>query len=141
MDASRVKSHLKKHRELYIGLAGGVVLAGIAYVIVRGNSYRTNDIAATTLVDKARDATTLVDKSQTIIRSHISNSHIGNVTNNYNVKRLSYIISDPETKQWWRSQSEAAKDLGISETRLSRYFNHGDQIPGVELIREGVVSN
>ena len=86
------------------------------------------------------DATTSVGNSQVVSNSVLQNSHIGPVYN-YPAKRLSYIVSQDGTDNWWRSQSEAAKALGISEPRISSHLNHGDPLGGgISLIRQGITS-
>ena len=131
----KIEKHLKNHKELYIGIGIGVGLASITWYIMRNHpvscSYR---ILPTKLVNTG---------SAQVVSSSVSNS-FNSVTNNYgDVKRLSYIVSNPLTDEWWRSQAEAAKALGVSDVNLSKHLNHGYPLighDGLELVREGVVS-
>ena len=131
----RVKRHFKDHKEFYIGIGIGVGFAGVTYLIMKNQQSPCDRLSG-----QRGAATTLVDNAQVITDSSFSNSTIINHQEIHNhVKRLSYIVSRPETGDWWRSQTEAAKALGISETRISSHLNHGEALAdGIQLVREGV---
>lgn len=129
---SKVAEHFKKHRWKYIWAGSILATAGITYAIVR-----TNSSLRPPLGDKDRMRPPLVDNSNASIGSQVFGTQ-----NNYSVKRLSYIITQTGTDNFWRSQSACSRDTGISEHRLSDYFNHGRPLnENIELVREGVASN
>lgn len=132
----KIRQHFQNHRDLYVGIGAGALLAGFTALIMRELT-----VYPTSLSGRMRDATTSVDNSQTaslIFRSQINQT--GPVTNNYyGVKRLSYITSQDGTDNWWRSQSEAAKALSLSEKRVSDHILHGSPLAGgISLTREGI---
>lgn len=67
------------------------------------------------------------------------NTNVNSVTHNHMPKRLSYIVTDGD--RWWQTQGSAAKDLGITESQLSRHLNHGRPLhTGESVERVGVRS-
>lgn len=130
----KFKTHIKDHKELYIGLGIGLGVAGITYVIMRRTSSRCIHSALTEAV---------VSTPPSQVTSHSFNSNSFNTTYNYRAKRLSYIVSQDGTDNWWRSQREAAKACDISAVNLSKHLNHGEPIvgrPELSFTRQGVSS-
>jgi hypothetical protein len=130
---NKIKTHIKKHKSKYLFISGGITFAGITILIMRRTPFGDH------LSGQWRDATTFVDKSQTVNNSSLFNSHIGPITNNYDSKRLSYIVSLDGSDKYWLSQSDAARETGISEPRLSRHLNYGDPFNGdISFTRRGI---
>ncbi len=129
----KVKKHVEEHKVTYISCAA---VAGITYLIMRDQSM--SDL----LRGQSLDPTSLEDKSKSItVSQNFGVIHQGDNITNVNVKRLSYIVRDDTSNRWWSSQSEAARDLGISECRVSQHLNHGAPLEnGVSLSRMGVSS-
>ena len=109
-------------------------------VIITRRIVRRNISVCDHLSGQRMDATTLVDNSGINVSSSIfQNSQVANTIINNSVERLSYIVHQEGTDNWWRSQSEAARELGISEPRISSHLNHGAPLEnGIKLVREGV---
>ena len=109
-------------------------------VIITRRIVRRNISVCDHLSGQRMDATTLVDNSGINVSSSIfQNSQVANTIINNSVERLSYIVHQEGTDNWWRSQSEAARELGISEPRISSHLNHGAALEnGIKLVREGV---
>lgn len=68
----------------------------------------------------------------------------GNVNNTYvgNGNTMSKIISCDQTGEWFRSQAEAARHFGITESALSKHLNKGEAIPNFagSFTREGLAA-
>lgn len=135
---SAIRKHVQDHKQFYIGVGMGLGVAGITVLIMRNPRIgRIHDPSGgldvfTTLpqgVSHSFNTTTVVDS--------FNNTYI------HGVKRLSYIVRQSGTENWWRSQADAARALDISTSALSKHLNHGDPIigrPDLSFVREGVSS-
>lgn len=131
---ARAREHLEKHRDIYIGIGIGAALVGITWVIVRRNE--------SPFLRSAFDEALSLDRPS-YVASHSFNTTVDASTHIHGVKRLSYIVSNPATGEWWRSQAEAARAIGTSTSRISQHLNYGAPIgghPGLSLVREGISS-
>jgi hypothetical protein len=131
-----IKEHIKKHRVAY-AFGAGIVVAGITCAIMRRNSseagFLANDVDAAGFLAKPQGVSSFVLGD--------NNSNIGNTTNNYGCKALSYIVSLDGTDRWWDSQAGAARDLGLHEPDVSKHLNHGKPLPNdVSLTRRGIAA-
>ena len=99
-----VVSFWQEHREAII--IGGLCLATGTLVAKRSAS-----INSVNTIDGDGNVCTSITAEQ-----------ITNVTHNHAPKRLSYIVTDGD--RWWQTQRSAAKDLGVTQSQLSRHLNH-----------------
>ena len=134
--AEKAKQHFKDNWKLYTGVVIGASLATVTCLVMKNQSPRG------CLSNQGSVADALATNTQTILGSSFSHSTVINHAEYHtHVKKLSYIVSRPETGDWWRSQAEAARDLGINERRISAHLNHGEALAdGIKLVREGVSS-
>ena len=106
-------AHIKRHKVAY-SFGAGVVVAGITCVIVRGRiealalrgAYRPE--TADILVNNRPFFSFFSGQNSTIIRNEIG--------------RPSYLIHDLTTDLYYRSQSAAAKALGVSPSTMSKSY-------------------
>ena len=134
----QIKTHYEKYKIVYHLVGTGLLV--ILTVLITRRIVRRNISVCDHLSGQRMDATTLVDNSGINVSSSIfKNSQVANTIINNSVERLSYIVHQEGTDNWWRSQSEAARELGISEPRISSHLNHGAPLEnGIKLVREGV---
>ena len=126
----KIKKHFEENWKIYAGDGIGLGVAGISALIVR-----TNVNSPTRLSRRSAHQLALAGVEQVNVGSHVFNAP---VTNNF-VNHLSYIVSQDGTDNWWRSQAEAARALGISSSRISDHINHGAPLAGgISLTRQGV---
>ena len=136
----KIKQHVKDHKEAYI--------VGVTFASVTCLYMRVYECSAVKHMPK-KCCGRITDQSQTNIDSYFSGGGIeviggnnyGNVFNKTSSKSLSYIISQKGTDNWWRSQADYARERGLSEADVSKYFTKGRPLPnGETLIREGVAN-
>jgi hypothetical protein len=133
---SKIKQHFKKHKTIYIAGGSSIFFAGITYLIMR-------DLRGGRIHDQITGADVFTTNLNKVSHSFVSESFNVTTNNYHGVDRLSYIVSQNGTDNWWRSQADAAKALNISEAALSKHLNHGDSIigrPDLSFTREGVIS-
>jgi hypothetical protein len=112
-----LKKHFQDHRELYLGIAIGLGLAGITYTIVKG-CYAT--------VPRVVDGPKTADISVTIRPFTIFSSphnEIVTVLHSGTRGHPGFRIRNIETGKEFLSQNEAAKAFNISPSNLSSHLN------------------
>ena len=115
----RVKEHVKKHKELYLGIGVGVGLAGITCLIMKDKDLR----AVLPQGADGRDAVT------TGSLSFANNSKFGDGANivtaiHYGTAgHPGFITKCVETQDLFGTQGEAARSFGIPENVMSMHLN------------------
>ncbi len=107
-----VKKHFKNNQKIYFGIAIGVGIAGITWVIVRHNSM--SSISHDVIVTAERDAIVQGKNSTLNTVSYFSSERQG---------PPSWVIRCLETNLVYTSQASAASEMGISTSNLSRHLN------------------
>ena len=121
----KVKGHLNKHKGKYI--TGGLVVAGVGVGVYIGKRMGVE-------VD-GDDIHTTIDMFNPK-NSKLINSNNGNVVNNVvnHIGRNGHpgnVLYCFETKQVFKSQNEAARELKIPANRISEYLNgNRDNVKG-----------
>jgi hypothetical protein len=126
-----IKSHIKKNKDRYITT---VVAAGITCLIMRDPRLFGGGLNAKDVCGEVNA------KTQTIMDSiFVGRDNYGTVTNNHVPKSLSYIVQQDGTDNWWRAQSEYARERGLSDTMVSQHINHNRPLSnGESLTRRGI---
>ena len=122
---NRVKEHIRKHKELYIGVGIGCVLAGITCIIVRDNLSGKDRIIGHTGSGKDRIIGHTGSRFSAGRDLHVDASI------NKTVKVLEregrghpgYLVKHIETGLVYASQRAAAEALDISKDALSNHLN------------------
>jgi hypothetical protein len=111
----RLKTHYEEQKPLYSHVAVGVLFAGITCFIMRGR------IVALALrgVNGPETADTLVTNHP--LFSFLSGQDVVIIRNE--IGRPSYLVHDIDTDLWYRSQTAAARALGVSVSRMSNHLN------------------
>ena len=114
----QIKEHYEKHKTIYHIVGTGLVI--FTTVLITRRIVRRNDDILRTCIRPMSDTDVHTTKSQNNTASSLfQNSQVANTIINNSVERLSYIVHQEGTDNWLRSQSEAARELGISEPRIS----------------------
>jgi hypothetical protein len=124
--ASTVKTHVKKHKEAYVvgAVATGVIVVGAVIAFKSG-------VVTLNVTDSANIA---INSPKTNVVNNITNVAVSN-------GHLSKIVQNVDTGEWFASQAEAARAIGVDPSAISRHFSRGEKLPdGVQLIRRGVAS-
>ena len=150
----KLRAHWQEWRGFYIGVAVGVVLAGITLLVVRG-ALRSHDLRALrlgsneTTMRKSLSAAPRLGADCPIQESTGSfssagdmyiNSHVVQTTHTGRVGHPGFITRCVETGELFLSQGDAARAHGVAESALSAHLNRGlplDQ--GVNFERLGVI--
>jgi hypothetical protein len=110
--AIRVKEYLQEHKELYIGLGVGVIVAGITYSIMRAQS--GSIILRDSIVEAQRDSIVLGKNATLNQVSYFDSNRQG---------PASWVVRCVETGLVFTSQRAAALAMDISESNISRQLN------------------
>jgi hypothetical protein len=131
----KVKNHVGRHKVAY-SFGAGVALAGITLYIMRDHRlFRGREITKEVLRQRNHQNTPIMDSI------FVGGDNYGTMTNNSVPRRLSYIIQQDGTDNWWQAQAEYARDRGISEKSVSQHILEGKPLPnGESLTRRGIVS-
>ena len=149
IDIDKIKAHIERNKMRYIlssAVAGTIAFALITrYVMRRGFTPRMyirpkskENVYTFKMQGESPSSSFLLGDDNTV------NNTITNTTNTYigNGNTMSKIVSCNETGEWFRSQAEACRGYGISQTNLSHHLNKGTPIVGSNLTfkREGIAA-
>lgn len=121
---TRVKTHFTNHKQLYVGVvigAGVAVLAGITYVIVRYNSQldqRVNHV----LPRRVIHVPDVKAENSQVVNNYGSMGNVSYISSNRQGPP-SWVIRCVETGDLYTSQNEAANEMDLSGSELSRHLN------------------
>lgn len=139
----RVKKHLKKHKELYVGIGIGVGLAGVTCLIVKDSHAK---------VLRAADSPLPLGGSGTVESfSFLPNWTVGDGNEIHNHIKTTvhkgtrgnagFLTRNLETGQIFETQSAAAEAFGLSKANLSSHLNGKfEDVSGYHFERLGVLS-
>lgn len=116
MTSSRVRKHLKKNKQIYIGLGIGLGFAGITWLIVRNQSQ-----PITSSVTGGAGHSVTVTGHRVEIRDNTLN-----MVSYISAERQgppSWVVRCIETGQVFTSQRSAALAMEIAETNISKHLN------------------
>lgn len=127
------QTHWQRYKQLYVGIALGVALAGITLLVVRRTSVpyltqvRTVPIGETT--SPSSHAWSLFGNVSAVTTTH--NGRVGHP---------GFVTRCVDTGEVFLSQGEAARAYGIPESMLSKHLNFGRPlVEGVSFERLPVV--
>jgi hypothetical protein len=126
---NKIKKHLKDHKELYIGLGGGVAIAGFSYFIMR--QYSNCSIRRDSIVPAKGGPAVPEKTSVNALEVNRGGLVLGD---SYALNNVSFISADRkgppswvirclETGEIYPSQNKAANLLGLSASLLSEHLN------------------
>lgn len=108
----RIKNHVKEHKIEYACAATAIVSAGFTYAIMRGTSSRS--------ISDCRTVAT--NHSNTVIGKKIVMKDVSLISSNRKGSP-SWVIQCLETGNVFRSQRDAAINMGINPTNVSKQLN------------------
>lgn len=146
----RVKEHVKKHKELYLGIGVGIGLAGITCLIMKDKNLRavllqgadgqdavttgfmvssphiSPELLGTTspeLLGTGESAVSIFSPHLAINNSPNTVLNLKQVINSNRKGAPSWVVRCVETGQIYTSQRAAALATGIAESDISRHLN------------------
>jgi hypothetical protein len=129
-EIQKLKEHFKKHKRRYLELAGGLGIAGISWTIMRGCH------AGVLRVPDGSDGITV--RPLSVLSNRM------NVVTLIEANRQgapSWIVRCKETGEFFSSQLQAAREMGISPANLSSHLNGKfDDVSGFHFERIAMVA-
>lgn len=118
MNKSKIKAHLRRHKNAYILVGTSISVAGITYLVMRTRMPTASQSGP--LAELPRSTKEL---SGSYFSAGNDMVNVGNVTH-VNFGGYSHkLIRCNSTGEIWESVSEAAADLGVDRSTLSRHIN------------------
>ena len=135
----KLRAHWPEWRGFYIGVAVGVVLAGITLLVVRGISSRTVQGAIGMLDGTGSRALPVAGGETTGSVSFNNPVHTVNIYNGTS-GHPGFLTRCIETGEVFTSQRAAARAFGIHERDLGKHLNTGRELlEGLHFERLGVI--
>lgn len=114
----KVKTHIKDHKELYIGLGVGLGVAGITWFIMRDVNQPIKGANSGVLAQGANSGVL----GETVIVKDLTLNNVSYISANRKGPP-SWVIRCSETGEVFTSQKKAAKALGIPASRISEHLS------------------
>jgi hypothetical protein len=132
MNFERIKAHFKRNQKVYVACGTTAVVVGVGVYIWKARNP----------VTIPRTGSVTVSDSATITSS-IFNTGTMHVNVDLDMRgHPGYIVECVETGKYFASQSQAAKALGVTASRMSKHLNgFSDNVGGFHFVRHGLNAN